>query len=284
VSEDEDEDTEVFKEFEAAGWSANAERYEDLTGAVSARVIEPLLDAAAVEAGARVLDLGTGPGDIAAAAARRGAKPVGIDLAEGMVERARRRHPGVEFVVGDAEALPFPGGRFDAAVGGFVLNHLPRPERAAAELCRVLAPGGGVALSVWDVPARVGFLGPLEAALRAVDAWMPDAVPAGPDPNRFTDDEEIRALLAAAGFDGPVVEVLSFTHRVADAGELWDGILTGSVRTATRIRTLDPGLRERARAALEQAVSSYRGARGLELPISVKLGRARSPGRPPDRG
>jgi SAM-dependent methyltransferase len=280
----EDDDAEAFKEFEAAGWSANAERYEDLTGAVSARVIEPLLDAAAVQPGARVLDLGTGPGDVAAAAARRGAQPVGIDLAEGMVELARRRHPGVEFVVGDAEALPFPAGRFDAAVGGFVLNHLPRPERAAAELRRVLAAGGGVALAVWDVPARVGILGPLEAALRAVDAWTPDAVPGGPDPNRFTDDEEIRALLAGAGFDGPVVESLSFTHRVTDAGELWDGILSGSVRTATRIRTLDSGVRKRARAALEQAVASYQGARWLDLPISVKLGRARSPGRPPDRG
>ena len=279
-----DEDAGAFKEFEAAGWSANAQRYERLTGAVSARVIEPLLDAAGVAPGARVLDLGTGPGDVAAAAARRGARAVGIDLAEGMVELARRRHPEVEFVRGDVERLPFAAGRFDAAVGGFVLNHLPRPERAAAELRRVLEPGGGLALAVWDMPERVGILGPLETALRAVDAWAPDALPAGPDPDRFADDRELARLLATAGFTDARVETVSFTHRIADAGELWDGILGGSVRTAARIRALQPAVRERARAALERAVDPFRSARGLELPIAVKLGRARSPGRPPAPG
>ena len=114
-------DAEVFKAFEAAGWSANADRYDRLTGRVSASVIEPLLDAAGVGRGTRVLDLGTGPGTMAAVAARRGARPVGVDLAKGMVEVARRLHPELEFVQGDAEALPFPGDGFDAAVAPFVV-------------------------------------------------------------------------------------------------------------------------------------------------------------------
>ena len=156
----------AFKAFEAAGWSANADRYDRLTGRVSAAVVEPLLDAAGVGRGTRVLDLGTGTGATAAVAASRGARPVGVDLAEGMVEAARRLHPELEFVQGDAEALPFPDCGFDAAVAGFVLNHLPDPERAAAELHRVLGPGGGVGLAVWDVPERVGILGPLAEALR----------------------------------------------------------------------------------------------------------------------
>jgi SAM-dependent methyltransferase len=276
-----DADAEAFKAFEAAGWSANADRYDRLTGRVSASLVEPLLDAAEVGRDTPVLDLGTGPGAIAAGAAGRGARPVGVDLAEGMVELARRLHPELEFVQGDAEALPFPDGGFDAAIAAFVVNHLPHPERAAAELHRVLVPGGRVVLAVWDVPERVGILGPLGEALRAADAWAPDALPVGPDPYRFADDEEIRRLLARAGFAAATVETVSFTHRVTDAGELWDGILSGSVRTAARIRALDPGVRDRARAALDEAVAPYKDADGLSLPISVKLARATRPGTPP---
>jgi len=279
-----DADAEAFKAFEAAGWSANADRYDRLTGRVSASVVEPLLDAAEVGRDTRVLDLGTGPGALAAVAAGRGARPVGVDLAEGMVELARRLHPELEFVQGDAEALPLPDGGFDAAIAAFVVNHLPHPERAAAELHRVLVPGGRVALAVWDVPERVGILGPLAEALRAADAWAPDALPVGPDPYRFADDEEIRRLLARADFAAATVETVSFTHRVTDADELWDGILSGSVRSAARIRALEPGVRDRARAALEEAVAPYRGADGLSLPISVKLGRATRPGTPPGPG
>ena len=86
-------DAEAFKAFEAAGWSANADRYDRLTGRVSAAVVEPLLDAAGVgagHAGARPRD---GTGATAAVAAGRGARPVGVDLAEGMVEAARRLPP-----------------------------------------------------------------------------------------------------------------------------------------------------------------------------------------------
>ena len=273
----------AFKAFEAAGWSANADRYDRLTGRVTAAVVEPLLDAAGVGLGTRVVDLGTGTGATAAVAAGRGARPVGVDLAEGMVEAARRLHPELEFVQGDAEALPFPDCGFDAAVAGFVLNHIPHPERAAAELHRVLGPGGRVALTVWDVPERVGILGPLAEALRAADAWAPDALPVGPDPYRFADDGEMRRLLAGAGFAGATVETVSFSHRVTDAGELWDGILSGSIRTAARIRALEPGVRDRARAALDAAVAPYRSPDGLSLPISVKLGRATRPGTPPGR-
>ena len=78
--------------------------------------MEPLLDAAGVTAGMRVLDVGCGLGDLAAAAAARGAVATGTDLAEGMVEAARGRHPGLEFVLADGEALPFEDGAFDATL------------------------------------------------------------------------------------------------------------------------------------------------------------------------
>ena len=76
-----------------------------------------------------------------------------------MLAVARRDHPQLDFRPGDAEALPFADRFFDAVVGAFVLNHLPRPEVAGAEFARVLASGGRLALSVWDVPARTCFIG-----------------------------------------------------------------------------------------------------------------------------
>jgi ubiquinone/menaquinone biosynthesis C-methylase UbiE len=86
-----------------------------------------------------------------------------------MLAVARRNHPRLDFRPGDAEALPFADSSFDAVVGAFVLNHLPRPEVAAAELARVLASGGRLALSVWDVPERTRFIGLVRDAVAGAD-------------------------------------------------------------------------------------------------------------------
>jgi 2-polyprenyl-3-methyl-5-hydroxy-6-metoxy-1,4-benzoquinol methylase len=83
-----------FKAFEAAGWSRRASTYGRVIGAITARFVEPLLDAAGVGPGMRVLDVATGPGHVAGAAAARGAEPVGVDIAEGMLAVARDQRPG----------------------------------------------------------------------------------------------------------------------------------------------------------------------------------------------
>src|SRR4051794_39481371 len=145
---------EEFKAFEAAGWSRRADTYGRVSGAITARFVDSLLDAAGVGAGMRVLDVATGPGHVAAAAAARGAEPVGVDIAEGMLAVARRDYPQLDFRHGDAEALPFADSSFEAVVGAFVLNHLPRPAVAAAEFARGLASGGGGWGSVWGAPGR----------------------------------------------------------------------------------------------------------------------------------
>ena len=152
-------DADAFNEFEAGGWDQTAAGYDRFFAPITGRTIEDLLDAAAVGEGTRVLDLASGPGYVAARAAARGAVPVGVDIAESMVALAGRRHPELEFRRGDAEALPFEDESFDAAVGNFAILHLGRPERAVAELGRVLHPGGGVALTTWDRPERARLLG-----------------------------------------------------------------------------------------------------------------------------
>src|SRR4051812_17607994 len=86
-----------FKAFEAEGWTAQAATYGDLSGRVTSRFAEPLLDAAAVQHGDRTLDVATGPGYVAERAGARGALPLGVDIAEGMLAVARKRHPAIEF-------------------------------------------------------------------------------------------------------------------------------------------------------------------------------------------
>jgi len=274
-----EEHSQAFKEFEAAGWSANAAAYDRLTGAITARVADALLDAAGVAAGARVLDVGCGTGALCAAAAGRGARPAGVDLADGMLTAARRARPELEFDRGDAEALPYAGASFDAVLAAFVVNHVPHPERAAAELRRVLRPGGRAALAMWGPPAEVPFLGLFDEAMRAagVRDRAARAVPPGPDAFRFADEDALCGLLEAAGFERVDVRRLVVSHPVASADELWDGVHGGSVRTAAQLRALDDGDRARVRDALEALLDERRAGGGPELEAAVLIAAGVSP-------
>jgi SAM-dependent methyltransferase len=267
-----------FKAFEAAGWSRRATTYGRVSGAITVRFVAWLLDAAGVGAGMRVLDVATGPGYVAGAAAARGAEPVGVDIAEGMLAVARRDYPQLEFRSGDAEALPFADASFDAVVGAFVFNHLPRPELAASELARVLAGGGRLALSVWDVPQRARFIGLVrDAVARAGEAPFAGP-PGGPDPFRFADEGRLRALLENAGLEDVAVVTVAVRHRVeGDAMELWDGLLAGSVRSAAAVEALSPAARERARSAFAELVEPLRVAGGHDLPAVAKVASGRRP-------
>ena len=220
-----------------------------------------------------MLDVATGPGYVAERAAARGARVVGIDLAEGMLELARQRVADVELLRADAEELPFDDASFDAVVGGFVINHLPHPQRALAEATRVLVPGGQVAFSVWDRPERMRVIGVVTEAIESAGVDRGDALPAGgPDPYRFADEGEFRALLEAAGLVGVAVRTVELTHRVAGPDELLRGLLGSSVRTATVLRTLGAAARRRTRVALERMVEPYRTSDGaLELPVAARL-------------
>src|SRR5512133_1627306 len=272
------EEAAVYKSFEAEGWTRKAKTYDRLTGRVTARLVVPLLEAAGVQSGTRVLDVACGPGHIAAAAAAKGAEPVGLDAAEGMVAVARARYAEIAFQQGDAERLPFADASFDAVVAGFVVNHLPHPERALAEFARVVRSGGRVAVTVWDRPERMRLLGVLGEAVQGTEGVLDPGLPSGgPDPFRFADDAPLAALLSGAGLAEAEVRSIAFELDVADIDELWEGLLAGSVRTAAPIERQAEPVRRRIRAALEQAVAPYRSETGIALPVSAKLASGRRP-------
>lgn len=269
-------DAEAFNAFEAAGWERKASTYDHVSG-VTSRLVEPLLDAARVEQGTRVLDIGSGPGYAAAQAAGRGASVVGVDVATAMVQLARRLHPGLDFREADAEALPFEDGSFDAVVANFAILHLGRPERAVSEFVRVLRPGGRLALTAWDLPERARFLGVFLDAVARTGATPPADVPAGPPFFRFSVDEQFTALLRDRGLTDVEVNRIVFDHPVSTADELWNGLLAGTVRTSALILRQPEPTRQRIRAAFDGLVAEYRRGDHLELPVSVKLAAGENP-------
>ena len=270
-------DAEAFNAFEAAGWEKQAAGYEDFFGQVTTRLVDPLLDAAEIRTGERVLDVATGPGYVAAAAAERGAVTIGLDNAEAMLSRARRRLPQIEFRRGSVEALPFPDGSFDAVVGNFILLHLGRPEQAAAEFVRVLVPGGRVALTVWDVPEKARLLGVIVDAVAAAEATPPAEIPVGPPIFRFADDREFDRLLRDQGLEDIEVRTIAFSHAAPSPDDLWRGLLGGTVRTSALIVRQSEDVQRKIRAAFDRIVQPYQVGDRLEIPVSVKLAAGRNP-------
>jgi ubiquinone/menaquinone biosynthesis C-methylase UbiE len=167
-------------------------------------VAEHLVDTADLHAGWRVLDVATGSGNAAIAAARLGSQVVGVDYVPALLERGRKRAAAegleVELLEGDAEALPFPDASFDAVISVFGSMFAPDHTRAAAELARVCRPGGTIALASWTPD---GFIGEL---FRTVSKHMPP--PAGiQSPMLWGTEDHLRDLF------GDQIESLEVTER-----------------------------------------------------------------------
>ncbi|MGE5689291.1 MAG: class I SAM-dependent methyltransferase [Pseudomonadota bacterium] len=184
--------------------------------AVAARIVlvaEQLCDTADLRAGWRVLDVATGSGNAAIAAARLGCEVVGIDYVPALLERGRRRAEAeglsVELVEGDAEALPFENGSFDAVTSVFGSMFAPDHARAASELLRVSRPGGTIALASWTPE---GFVGEM---FRTIAAHVPP--PAGvPAPMLWGTEDHLRGLLGD-GIESLELTERTFTFRFASA-------------------------------------------------------------------
>jgi len=113
---------------------------------------------AVVRSGDRVLDACCGTGDLAVACARRKGQVTGIDFSERMLERARRKAPGLDWVRGDLLALPFADASFDAATVGFGVRNVEDLGSGLRELRRVLRPGGRV--GILEITRPRGLLAP----------------------------------------------------------------------------------------------------------------------------
>lgn len=255
-----------FREFEHSGWEAIPEPYHQAFGNLTTQAIEPLLNAVGTKKGIRIIDIASGPGYVAAAAAKRGATVLGIDFSTAMVAHAQRLHPGVEFREGDAEQLPLGNSLFDAAVMNFGILHLGRPESALGEAYRILRTGGRFAFSVWASPEETIAFG---IVLRAVDLHGEPrvALPEGPPFFRFSDPEECTRGLLMAGFDEPTVTKIRQLWRLPAGDSLFNAMKDGTVRTAGLLRAQKPTVLNKIRDAIREALEEYRKGDVVELPM-----------------
>ncbi|HMO01100.1 MAG TPA: methyltransferase domain-containing protein [Miltoncostaeaceae bacterium] len=179
---------------------------------VAERLVMPLgpvaVEAAGIHAGDDVLDVAAGTGNAAIPAAATGARVTGLDIAPGLLatarDRAARAGVRVAFVEGDAEDLPYADASFDVVTSTLGVQFAPHHERTAAELARVLRPGGRMALCNWTPQ---GYIGRFFATL---SPYMP-APPAGVSPPpRWGDPDHVSALFEGTGV------TLTFARRTVD--------------------------------------------------------------------
>jgi demethylmenaquinone methyltransferase/2-methoxy-6-polyprenyl-1,4-benzoquinol methylase len=163
--------------------------------------------AVVVRPGDRVLDVCCGTGDLALAAERAGGKVTGLDFSQPMLERARAKAPELEWVSGDALALPFEDGSFDAVTIGFGLRNLADAEHGLTEMRRVLSAGGRIAILEITRPRgvlapfyRLWFDGVIPLAGKVLPggsaySYLPASV------RRFPDPQGLAKLMDGAGFE-----------------------------------------------------------------------------------
>jgi SAM-dependent methyltransferase len=184
-----------LKAVHRATWDAGD--YTDVADRFVIPVGHVALKAAQLTPGTEVLDVAAGSGNPAIPAAQAGARVTALDLAPSLLEIGRRRAlaAGVEvdFVEGDAEALPYDDESFDVALSVVGVQFAPRHEVVARELARVVRPGGRIVLASWTPR---GFIGQL---LRTVGARMPKPPEGASPPPLWGDEAHVRKLFAEAG-------------------------------------------------------------------------------------
>lgn len=255
--------------YEHATWSRCAPGYDEGFSLLTGEAVQPLLAAAGVTRGSRVLDVGTGTGIVAQAARDHGASVVGIDFSDAMLVEARRAHPAVEFQSASADALPFDGESFDAVVANVTLHHLARPDDALREARRVLARSGEIACTVWGALESLEAFGLFFAAIEehAGAAELPHGPLFG-----LTDHDVLAGLFTDTGFTDVTIEAIPATWRMQSID-----VLLRAFGTWAQLDTFPTPVRAQIETAARSGAERYRVDGGLAIPNPMLLIAASKP-------
>jgi SAM-dependent methyltransferase len=250
--------SDAFRTFEHAGWGNDsvALAYYRHFGEVTTGCISDLLDAARLKAGDRVLDVACGAGYVAAAARDRGAEATGVDFSAAQIRLAGQTYPDIRFVEGDAEALPFADGEFDAVVNAFGMPHVPNPDKATAEAYRVLKSGGRFAYASWCEPAKCILFSMVYDAIRAHGS-LDVGLPPGPDFFGYGRRNYAEEMLSRAGFADVSMNEVPLIWRVSSPDAIIDGIWGGTVRAAAVLRRQSPDNLAKIKQELRERVLQF---------------------------
>lgn len=257
-------DVDQIKQRQAMVWSQGdyAVLSEQLRPAAIA-----LRDLCAVSAGQEVLDVAAGDGNFALACAAEGASVVASDISPGMLERGRARTAAegfdIEWVQADAEELPFEDVRFDCVGSVFGAMIAPRPERAAAELFRVVRPGGTVGMTAWRPDSLVPKLG--ELARR----YGPPVPAEQPRPEEWADEQTARSR-----FEGLAGRVEFETGTLRSEADSPEEYLEQLCSTAPPLAAARQAMPPDAYEALKGEILEFVHSRSGDGPVVLENGYA----------
>ncbi len=260
---------ETFYEFEHAGWQLVADSYEKFLGGLTSQTIPELLNAVYLKERTRVLDIASGPGYVADAAAKRGANVTGVDFSSAMVDMARKRLPSISFEEGNAEQLAFADDKFEAITMNFGMLHLEHPEAAFKEAFRVLARGGRFAFTVWGLPEHARGFGIVLEAIKENGNSAVD-LPQGPPFFRFSDENESRKEMAAAGFENVLCRHLNMEWRLNSCDDFFDAFYLGTPRTGGVLRAQSGSDLTAIKTAIFSSLETYKTGTGECLLIPMQ--------------
>ena len=255
-----------------AEWAARADAMEGLLGPLGQAGLEALGDVA----GERVLDLGCGAGDTALALARAGAEVTGIDVSPDLIALARAADARgrVDWVLADAARHGFAA-PFDALHSRCGAMFFDRPEAGWAHLRGQMVPGGRLVVTCWRAAALNGWVTlPLDAARPVLGASLtayPDAGGAGPF--GWADPDQVRALLAAAGWREVALTAVDREAAIGtgddpDPVERAVLFLMRIGTLASRLRDVDRPVRAKVRAALAEACAPLVEGGAVRVPTA----------------
>ena len=250
---------------DARTWGAGGEKYDQVSRGI-ADAIEHAVDALDPQPGERILDVGTGTGWAARSIALRGAIVTGVDLGEEVIEAAKALSTGIDFLVGDAEALPFPDNHFDALISTFGVMFARDPESVARELARVVRPGGRISLANWAVGGSVQDMFQLIRSYKPVEQY--------PAPSPFEWGSASRVVeLLGDHFDVEFESGTSFFQP--ESGEkAWATFSTGFGPVVTLLDVLSEDKAEALENEFIEFHEAHRTGSGIVMPRRYVIAKA----------
>jgi SAM-dependent methyltransferase len=246
-------------------WSAVAADWAELWGPFGRPVWRAMITASGIGHGARVLDVGCGSGDLLVELDRLGASVAGADPAPGMAGIARTRLPGADIRIAPVERLPWPDNRFDLVTAVNALQFADGTLDGLAELARVTARGGHVAVANWAEGER-NDLDTIEAAVAAAAG---EEVPPG---GELRQPGGLERLLREGGLDVVAAGLAVMAWDAPDDDTLVRGVLLGE----------DPVTMAERGPAVVAAARPFRDAGGgYHLANAFRYAVGRTPRRPP---
>jgi SAM-dependent methyltransferase len=222
-----------------------------------AEIHDLLVESLAPQAGERWLDIATGTGEVAVRAARAGADVVGLDIAPRLLAQARSKSAEIEWVEGDAQALPFADGAFDIVSSSFGIIFAPDQEAAAGELARVCR--GRLGLTAWRP----------EQGPHAIYAAFERDEPAGATADDWGREERLEELLGHA-FELELEEQVWWLE--GDSPEdVWELMSNGAPPVKAFVDSLEAHRRAQFRKAMLEYWSQFRTAEGVREPCRYLL-------------